>query len=242
MIEDACRCEDALSAAVPYTYFGNVAWLAADDAEQARRHAHEVLARFPATPFLQQHLFELVGSMQIDLYMGDGRRARQRIADAWPKYRQSIYRGVPLYRAVLHHLRARAALAAIDMGENDARLIRSAVDDAKKLEHERMAWCDPLAGLIYAGVAVVSGRGEAAVEMLERAISQADAADMPLFATVGRRRLGQLRQDQEGRSLIGDADAWMESRGIRVPWRFAAMLAPGFGSRSPAVNVPPRSW
>lgn len=231
MIADAHRCEDALSAAVPYTYFGNVAWLAADDAEQARRHAHEVLARLPATPFLQQHLLELVGSMQIDLYLGDGRRAGQRITDAWPKYRQSIYRGVPLYRAVLHHLRARAALAAIDMGENDARLIRSAVYDAKKLEHERMAWCDPLAGLIRAGVAVVSGRGEAAAEMLKRAISQADAADMPLFAAAGRRRLGQLRHDQEGRSLIRDADAWMESRGIRVPWRFAAMLVPGFGGR-----------
>ena len=229
MLEEARRREDAFSASVPHTYFGNVAWLAADDVERARRGAQEVLSRFPPERFLHQHVFELIGSLQIDLYLGEGSRAWKRLAEAWPKYRKSFYASNLLYRPVLHHLRARAALASIGPEQNNRALVRSALRDAKRLDRERAAWCDSLAGLVRAGVAAVQGDGETAAALLRRAIPQFELAEMALFAAVARWRLGELLGGEEGCRLVRVADEWMQSEGIRVPWRFAAMLAPGFG-------------
>ncbi|NUQ65305.1 MAG: hypothetical protein HUU20_22795, partial [Pirellulales bacterium] len=231
MLEEARRWEDPISASVPHTYFGNVAWLATDDVERARRGACEVLARFPQDRLLQQHVFELIGSLQIDLYLADGRRAWERLAQAWRKYRKSFYASNPLYRPVLHHLRARAALASVGAGQNNRALIRSALRDAKRPERERAAWCDPLAWLVRAGVAAVQRDEKTAVGYLRQAIPQFESAEMALFAAVARRRLGELLGGEEGRDLVRQADDWMEGEGIRVPWRFAAMLAPGFGGR-----------
>ncbi|MCU0963035.1 MAG: AAA family ATPase [Pirellulaceae bacterium] len=233
MIEDARRSEDAISAAAPYTYFGNVVWLAADDVEPARRYAAEVLARFPTTPYLQQHLFELIGSAHIDLYEGDGRGAARRLNDAWPGYRRSLHSRTPFYRAYMHHLRARAALAAIQTGADPAGLTRLASQEARTLERERMPWCDALASFLRAGLAAATGQSHEACACLQSAITQAESADMPLFATAGRRCLGQLLGAAAGRVLIREADAWMTNRGIRVPQRFAAMLVPGFCRREP---------
>ncbi|MHB8862902.1 MAG: serine/threonine-protein kinase [Pirellulaceae bacterium] len=232
MIENARRHADAISAAVPYAFFGNIAWLAIDDAERARHGARAVLDRFPPDRFLQQHVFELIGSLQTDLYLGEGCRAWERLAQSWPKFRKSFYASNPFYRPVLHHLRARAALASLGSGQNDRDLIRSALRDAKCLQRERIAWCDPLAGLTGAGAAAGRGDNKTAVDLLRQVISQFDSAEMGLFAAVSRRRMGELLGDEEGRSLVRQADAWMASQSIRVPWRFAAMLAPGFAVRS----------
>jgi hypothetical protein len=44
---------------------------------------------------------------------------------------------------------------------------------------------------------------------------------------VARRRRGEWIGGDEGRSVIGAADAWMAAQGIRSPARMTAMLAPG---------------
>jgi hypothetical protein len=50
---------------------------------------------------------------------------------------------------------------------------------------------------------------------------------MGLFASVARRRHGQLAGGDAGRAQVAAADAWMEGQKVRDPSRMADMLAPG---------------
>ena len=56
---------------------------------------------------------------------------------------------------------------------------------------------------------------------------------MKLYASVARRRLAELKDDDEGRDLGRRADAWMASQQIKNPAAFTRMLAPGFPERMP---------
>jgi hypothetical protein len=51
---------------------------------------------------------------------------------------------------------------------------------------------------------------------------------MKLYAALARRRLGMLRNDDRGRELVREADAWMAGQGIKKPARMARLIAPGF--------------
>jgi hypothetical protein len=93
---------------------------------------------------------------------------------------------------------------------------------------ERMAWADPLAALVEAGVAHVAGDPTRARAQLETAIRGLEAADMMLYAQAARRRHGQLVGGSEGAAEVAQADAWMAAAGVRRPDRMAAMLAPGW--------------
>src|SRR5581483_8716729 len=109
-----------------------------------------------------------------------------------------------------------------------ASLLRSAAQDARRIERRRMPWADPLALLIRAGVASVRGRREEALALLAAAEEGFTTAGMDLYAAAARRRRGGLLGGEEGRSLVGSADGWIAGQDIRNPARITAMLAPGF--------------
>ena len=64
--------------------------------------------------------------------------------------------------------------------------------------------------------------------MLAAAVTAFERADMTFHAAVARRRLGVLQDDERGRALVDEADAWMAAQGIRNPARMARLIAPGF--------------
>ena len=64
--------------------------------------------------------------------------------------------------------------------------------------------------------------------MLAAAVTAFERADMTSHAAAARRRLGGLQDDERGRALVAEADAWMAAHGIRNPARMARMIAPGF--------------
>jgi hypothetical protein len=91
-----------------------------------------------------------------------------------------------------------------------------------------MAWSDPLAALVRAGVHHLRGDAERSITWLAQAIRGLDTTDMALYAHAARRRHGQLLGGDAGRAEVVAAERWMLASGVKRPDRMTAMLAPGF--------------
>ena len=96
------------------------------------------------------------------------------------------------------------------------------------MEQEHMAWSDPFAWLVGAGLAKVEGQGRVAERRLIEAAEGFDREGLKLYATIARRSLGSLLGGDRGRQMIQQSDEWMASQTIKNPQRLARMLAPGF--------------
>jgi len=204
----------------------NVAWLAADDPDEARRQVMEAQRQWSQKGFHLQHYYELLALVQIDLYAGDGRGAWRRIQERWAAFRRSLLLRVQNVRIESLGLRARCALALHDASP---RLLAVAARDARRLARERMPWSQPLAQLLYAALAARARDDAAALSHLDAAATGFANADMGLHAAVARRLQGTLSGGEAGRALTYAADEWMRVHGVRNPELMSRMLAPGFG-------------
>jgi hypothetical protein len=99
---------------------------------------------------------------------------------------------------------------------------------ARRIARERMAWSDPLALLLEAGIANLENNHALALRLLHDAAQQFERADMQLYGAVTRRRIGALQIDAAGRACRERADRWFEEQDIKNPAAFTRMLAPGF--------------
>ncbi|WP_437624417.1 serine/threonine-protein kinase [Sorangium sp. So ce1151] len=206
--------------------------LAADRPDAARDEVLGAMARWPRRSFDHLDCLETVALGRIDLYAGEPLAAWRRIEDRWRKIAWSFLPRFQYYRVLLHHLRASAALEAAAREGGDARrsraLLREAERDAERLSREGAPWVDPMAASLRAAVAAQRGHTAAALSLLASAAAGFDAREMALFAACARRRRGELLGGEEGRSLVGAADAWMAGQGVRNPARMARIFAPGF--------------
>jgi hypothetical protein len=107
-----------------------------------------------------------------------------------------------------------------------AVLLRAAAQDAGRIEREKVAWGEPLAQLLHAGVAAVRGDRTAALDRLGRAAAGFDAAHMGLFAAAARRRHGEILSGPDGLALVTSADDALRRQQVRAPERLAAAFAP----------------
>jgi len=230
LLEDAESRGDRFGAACVVIGFTNTAWLAAGEPGEARREVEDVLGRWSRAGFHVQHQFDLYLGAQGDLYEGRGRSAWESVVERWRAVERSLLLRIQYCRVLLHHLRARAAVAAASEagGADRAALLASAERDARRLERERAPWVDPVALLVRAGVAAVRGRAEECVARLGAAARGFEAADMRLHAAVARRARGSVEGGERGRALVAEADAWLVRERVKSPARFAAVLAPGF--------------
>jgi serine/threonine protein kinase len=204
-----------------------VALLANDQPDAARRDLQQAIEQWSREGFHLQHLWYLFAQVGVDLYLGKAADAWGRITNHWPILRQRMLMRIQSTRIQSLYLRARSALAMAACRPGDRVFLAAAERDAVRLKRERMAWGDPLAALLLAGVA--DGRGEtaSATALLVSAEDGFTAADMGLHAACVRRRRGELLGGEAGRGLVARADAWMTGQNIRNPERMAAMLAPG---------------
>jgi hypothetical protein len=124
-------------------------------------------------------------------------------------------------------IRARTALAASVRSKAPNRLLRLAGQDARRIERHHMAWADPKAALVRAGIAARRSDPERAVHLLSAAAEGFDAADMALYAAAARRQWGVLVGGTEGQELARNAESWMTEQTIKNPARMSAMLVPG---------------
>ncbi len=206
----------------------NAIWLAADDPEAARRQVREAIGAWSHSGYHMQHYRAMLAEATIELYLGQGERAYDRVKSDWRKLRRSLLMTAQFVRSDAHFLRARCALASFVEAPANADRLAEAERIARKLQREKMGWIMPLAALVGAGVANLRGDRQTAMALLRTASESANAADMQLHAAVARLRLGALTGGSAGRELFEEADAFMRGQDIRVPERFAAILAPGF--------------
>lgn len=209
----------------------NSAWLVGDDADAARRVAADASEAWSQAGFHVQHWFAMIANAQLELYAGQGKQAHAQVTDRWRALSRSMLLRVQLVRIEARQLRARCALSAAEQETSDRRacLLCEAERNARRILREQALWSNPLAELLFAGVAACGGRPEVARGHLEAAAKEFDDVNMALYSTVTRRRLGELLGGDEGRDLVEAANAWMAGQGIKNPARWTAMLAPGFG-------------
>ncbi len=209
-------------------------WLArltCDQVEEAERGLRKV-GKMIWPQFRSAKFYQIVGTIEIALYRGDGAEAWRLLCERWPEVERTTMLTIELGRTDAWQLRCRGALAAAVAAEEPgerARLIDSAKQDLRRLESQRLDWSDPLAQLLRAGVATLEGEVEQAAERLTAAEVGFETAEMELYATVSRLRRGQLAAatGQGGDELLTAADRWMLQQGIRKPGRMADALAPG---------------
>jgi hypothetical protein len=170
----------------------------------------------------------MIARVQTALYRGDGDAAWRLLVERETPLRQSMLTSVQAFRIESLYLRARSALAVASAARSSGRFLSVARGCARRIARERMAWSNPIAGLVRAGVASIEGQRAVAQRCLEDAAAQFDRADMKLYAAVARRRLGALKNDADGHELRRQAEAWMAAQQIKNPVALTRMLAPGF--------------
>src|SRR5262249_22060620 len=159
----------------------NLAWLSADDADEARRQA-DIALRISDPLKYSWLLYEaLYTQVQIDLYRGEARRGWERMAAAWPTLRAMQMLRIEQVRIDLGELRARCAIAMTSEADGiegasaaarcrrQGRLLRFATHEGRRIAGASLHWGAPLGDALRAGVAAARGdRGEARTR-LERA-------------------------------------------------------------------------
>ena len=141
------------------------------------------------SPALQRRL----ARVQTALYRGDAPAAWRLLVEREAKLRASMLLHVQAFRVEALYLRARCAIAVAYANPSERRFLAIARSSARRIARERMAWSDPLALLIEAGIASVERRHADAERQLQDAGERFERAEMGLYAAVTRRRLGALR-------------------------------------------------
>src|SRR5205085_5913662 len=130
----------------------NLIWLAADDPVRAREEVISAMITWPRKGFHLQHYSSLVALAQIEMYTGDYEVAWKHIEGQIKPLEKSLLLRIQGLRIDSAQLRARLALASA-LGDQRARRLRIAANLAEQITRENMAYSNPMALLIRAGVA-----------------------------------------------------------------------------------------
>ena len=210
---------------------GNMAWLARDEPQEARKRASEALAAWSRDGYLLQHWYALRSLAQIDLYQGRSSEAYERTAREWgPLTRSLIARPEHIFIET-RQLRGRVALAAAAHPRH-ARALSEAEQAAKQLVRVGEPWSVSFARLLDAGIAHRRGDRTRAVKLFREAIELCEKSELRLHAAAARRRLGELVPGRDGEREQQLGTEFLLEQGIRAPERFTQMLVPGDPTRS----------
>ena len=196
LLKEAAERGDLFAATSLGTRFSYLVNLSRDDADRARAQLRQAADEWSQQDFTMQHYFQMVGDAEISLYSGANHSAWKSLLGRWRDLERSLLRRIQLFRVESQHLRARCALAAATRGSLAAadrkRLLRATGRDARRIEREDVAWSNPLAALLRAGIASVEGNREEALEKLSEAESGFESSQMALYAAAAKRCRGLL--------------------------------------------------
>jgi hypothetical protein len=206
----------------------SLAWVAADEPDEAERLANEGMARWSQRGFQRPHYHHLLTLIQTRLYCGRPGEAWELVERHRDALRQNQFRRVQHTRIETANCRARCALARAAEGTDASRMRAVAEREAQRILREGMPWANSYVLLLRAAVAYQTGDARAAVERLGLAIEGFEASDMQLHAAVCRWRLFRLVDGARARALRAEADDYMARQEIRNPVAMARLFAPGF--------------
>jgi tetratricopeptide (TPR) repeat protein len=203
--------------------------LAADDPDAARRSLLEAMTKWSQKGYLVQHWQAMYYEGEIELYVGNGGRAYERVHRDQRALRGSILLRAHVVRVFTAYLRGRCAVASIPSapGQRRAR-IAEARRAARELSRERGApWAHALGSIVRASAAIESGDRVGAIAALRQALDECVRADLALHASAVRVQLGAAVGGDEGVALLEQGTEAMAAQGVRVPSRMADRLVPG---------------
>jgi len=218
----------------------NLIYLNRHGPDDARRRIDAMVERCDLEQNHLQAYDSLCAHCHIDLYLGQGRRALERVNAAWPALRRSFLFTAPSIGGEASHLRGRTLLAAaVESGHGPVRdkLVKLARREARWLSRQSIGWSTSLGLLISAGAEALSGDRQAAVALLGQAITEHDAGEARLYAAAARLKLGALL-GEDGADLITAGKAFMEEQSVTDPDRLCAVLLPGFDAAPPLLSSP----
>jgi ATP/maltotriose-dependent transcriptional regulator MalT len=231
LLQDALGRGDLFAATNLRSRVSSLVHLMADDVAQARAELRQSMEEWRNQGVHLQHYFALSAEVDIGLYAGTAAEIWRQIEASWPEISDSFLNRLQGIWITLLHLHGRCALAlAAAPGTDPAerlRLVRLAEQDAAGIERENMAWSNPQALLVRAGVAACRGDLPEAIQILERAEADFRSADMGMYAAVAQRRRGQLL-GAAGTATLRAADDWLERQNVIKPARLTAMYVTGF--------------
>jgi serine/threonine protein kinase len=201
------------------------ALLFANQPERARAATHDAIAQWSNQAFQLPHFYELYAQLYVDLYCEDASRGFERLKQTRKQVSRSLLMQGQKFRVEMESIRGRLALTAAVGGDMD--MLRTAEQEARRLEGEDIPWAEGLASLLRAGVAATRGQRSEALTFLSAAERQLEACHMRGFLAAARRRRGELMGGDEGRELVVAADEWMTAQQVADPARVTNMLVPG---------------
>ena len=211
-VRDALRRGDRY-AATSYVWSSNVVHLAAGDPERAREDMATVTWSSPEDGLHLQHWFHVRARAEIAMYEDD----RGEIDALVPQLRAFLGPAISRVEAVATETRYQLARVAIRNG--DATLARKEI---AKLDKVTVPYIRAFVRLVHAAAFALDHNPASARESLAGCIADAESCQMSTLAGLARRRFAELGGDQRA---IADADAYLVTRGLADPERFARVFA-----------------
>jgi hypothetical protein len=216
-VEDAERRGDRYIVTSVNRYLAAL-WLAADDADGARRMLADARWMLPDRGFHTQHWYELEARAETAMYDHTLERDLDEIQRMFDGLTSSVLLRVTTVRALEQWLRGRLALCL-----GDRKAAQRAV--------ARLARVDNLRAGIFGSMleAAIAGRSRdtVAVAKLRAASAAGDEHGLRMHAAIARYHLGKLLGGSEGSDLVAGAEGFMIAEGVANPERFANWFLPG---------------
>lgn len=235
-LREAERRGDRYGATAMRTGLPNVVWLVDDEPDRAREEATSAMESWSRSGFHLQHYYHVTARARAALYAGDGTDGHREMVEMWPRLRRSRFMRAQALRVEAMFMRGRTAVAAaLDAGEGKAQSSGPMLDDAmamaRKMAKERTPTALSESLVLQAGIARARGANALCVEHLERASGCFDELGMEALAAACQLLVGELG-GAAGAEQVQAARRWMESRAIREPTRFTALLTGIHGEES----------
>jgi tetratricopeptide (TPR) repeat protein len=208
--------------------FPSLSWLIEDRPDLAVSNAEAALAEWTKQGFHLEHFYARVATVWAKLYEGDVQAAHALGSDLLRQTRSSLLWRIQTVRLRALYPRGASALAMVGcrVGQR-ATLLAEAQSDALAIEREGMAWMQPFATALRAGIALHGSAREEAVRLAERAAREFDAQDMKGYARAALDRAARLRGDDSAAEEIAQIAAVFRAEEVVAPDRIVATLLPG---------------
>jgi tetratricopeptide (TPR) repeat protein len=200
----------------------NLAWLLADQPNEARLHLIEADDRWSHQGVHLQHYWSMVAWVNLELYDANPMLAYERVIRGLPLLKRSLLLRIEAVRIETAWLRARAAIA---LAKEDAtrreELLRDAERCGRRLVREKLEWAQAVGHVALAGVFSVRGDDVESRTRLREGARLADHCGLRTVAMAARRCMGELETDGPNSASVG---------AIARPDRWAAVMTPGLSA------------
>jgi len=200
-------------------------YLSADRPDECLKESRRVLES--SGGFHLQHYGATLTCVETYLYMGDYSSAKEQLLKAWGPMSKSFILRWQIFRILAFFLRGRVALACWLADRRDSALRTEVEYYAKRLERIPSAWCQPMTGLLAAGLAAGDDNPADAVRALEEAHDGFEKVALHGYASAAAYVCGLLRGDEKGLAQIHKAEEFFKVHDFKNPTAFLRILIPG---------------